>query len=61
MNKTLTLGVATAALLLTSVTAQRREVSQEDLIERKAQKLEAAFLENGNWLTDYTAAKKAAK
>ena len=59
MNKTLTLSVAAATLLLTSVTAQGP--SQDELIERKAQKLEQAFLENGNWLTDYTAAKKAAK
>ena len=61
MNKTIISSAVLSALLLGTATAQRTPPSQDQLKERKAQKLEEAWWDNGNWITDHTVAKKAAK
>jgi hypothetical protein len=61
MQRTTTLGSALVCILVVGVDAQRRPVTPEQLVERKEQKLEEAFLKNGDWTLSFADAKKRAK
>lgn len=64
MTRQLSLGLALLAtsLVPTFAHAQEDELSaeQQRLIKQRDEKLEKAFLKNGDWVTDYDAALKKA-
>lgn len=51
------------ALPLRPATAagQQQEASQDDLIKKRDEKLQLAFLKKANWITDYDKAREEAK
>ena len=55
-----TLGIALMSGLILG-TALPAQVDQDELKARRDKKLAADFLQNGDWITDYTKAREAAK
>lgn len=61
MQITTTLGPVLACILVAGADAQRRPPTAEQLVESRQQKLQEAFLANGDWALSFAAAKKRAK
>lgn len=54
-------GAVLVCILAGAIDAQRRASTPEQLAERKQQKLDEAFLKNGDWTLSFADAKKRAK
>lgn len=61
MQTTTALGSILVCILVGAVDAQRHAPTPEQLVERKAKKLDAAFLKNGDWTLSFAAAKRRAR